>query len=77
MDRKRFEAILPLKVESVVKLIGEQKGFSFRDSLRYLYTSKLYRMLEREETKVWYYSPMLLFDLIEKEKSEGVLELPD
>lgn len=77
MDKKRFEAILPLKVQSVVELISERKGFSFRESLHYLYTSALYRMLEREETKVWHYSPMLLFDLVEREKDSGVLELPD
>lgn len=77
MDKKKFEAILPLKVQSVVKLIIEQKGFSFRESLRYLYTSELYHMLEKEETKVWHYSPMLLLELVEEEKSHGFLELPD
>jgi hypothetical protein len=77
MDKKRFEAIFPLKVQSVVEQRSEQKGFSFRDSLHYLYTSELYRMLEREETKVWYYSPMLLFELVRKEKDLGVLKLPD
>ncbi|NDV82068.1 hypothetical protein [Bacteroides sp. 51] len=77
MDKKKFEAILPLKVQSVVKLMIERKGFSFRESLRYLYTSKLYHMLEREETKVWHYSPMLLLELVEKEKDQGIFELPD
>lgn len=77
MDKKRFEAILPLKIESVVELMTKQKGFSFRESLRYLYNSKLYQMLEKEETKVWHYSPMLLLELILKEKEQGILELPD
>lgn len=77
MNKKKFEAILPLKVQSIIKLMTEQKGFSFRESLHYLYTSQLYQMLEKEETKVWHYSPMLLLELVEKEKSTGELELPD
>jgi hypothetical protein len=77
MDKKQFDAILPLKVQSVLSLLMEQKKMALIEALRYLYSSQLYQFLEKEETKVWYYSPLLLFDLIEEEKTSGHLELPD
>lgn len=76
MDKKKLEAILPLKIQSVVELMI-QEGFTFSESIRRIYSSNLYRMLEKEETKVWHYSPMLLFDLIKNEIKTGKLELPD
>jgi len=77
MDKKQFDAILPLKVQSVLSLLMEQREMALIEALRYLYSSQLYQFLEKEETKVWYYSPLLLFDLIEKEKTSGHLKLPD
>ncbi|MDR2804747.1 MAG: hypothetical protein LBB85_03770 [Dysgonamonadaceae bacterium] len=72
-----FDAILPLKIQSLIQLLMEKKKMSFRSALRYVYTSELYRMLEKEETKVWHYSPMMLLTLIVREKRTGHLRLPD
>jgi hypothetical protein len=77
MDKKQFDALLPLKVQSVLSLLIERKKMAFIEALRYLYSSQLYQFLEKEETKVWYYSPLLLFELIEGEKTSGHLEFPD
>jgi hypothetical protein len=77
MEKNAFDAILPLKIQSIMLLLTEQKKLSFRDALHYLYSSELYRLLEKEETKVWHYSPMMLVELIEREKTTGHLELPD
>jgi hypothetical protein len=77
MNQAQFEAILPLKVESVVKELIQQKEISLYDALLYLYSSQLYRLLEKESTKVWYYSPKMLVDLLEEEKQTGKLILPE
>jgi len=77
MTTKEFEAILPLKVESVIEKLIEQKKFSLETALSYLYDSQLYSFLEREETKMWYYSPMMLVSLLENEKKTGILTLPE
>jgi hypothetical protein len=76
-DKKAFNAILPLKVQSVISLLMERKNLSFKNAMSYLYSSELYQFLEKEETKVWRYSPMMLFSLIEREKTTNHLELPD
>ena len=77
MSTKEFEAILPLKVESIIEEVMERKSFSLQEALSYLYSSQLYLLLEREETKMWYYSPMMLVSLLENEKETGTLTLPE
>jgi hypothetical protein len=46
-----FEVILPLKVEGVVELLMNEQKMSLEDALTYLYTSKLYTLLECEDLK--------------------------
>ncbi|GHT02164.1 hypothetical protein AGMMS49525_05200 [Bacteroidia bacterium] len=77
MNKQAFEAILPLKVECVVGELMNQKKLSLYKALFYLYSSQLYQLLEREDTKVWHYSPMMLFELLENEKKTGKLRLPE
>ena len=71
MTTKEFEAILPLKVESVIEKLIEQKNFSLEAALTYLYGSQLYSLLEREEKKMWYYSTNDLFIMFLEETNTG------
>ena len=71
-----FESILPLKVERIAELLIEKQKKSLQDALEYLYSSQLYALLEKEETKMWHYSPQMLLYLLENEKSTGQLTLP-
>jgi hypothetical protein len=77
MNQEQFEAILPLKVECIVKELIHKKQFPLYDALLYLYSSQLYQLLEKEDTKVWHYSPMMLVELLEHEKRTGKLRLPE
>ncbi len=71
-----FESILPFKVEGVVAQLIKGHQMSLEDALEYLYSSQLYALLEREETKMWYYSPQMLLHLLEGEKKTGKIALP-
>jgi len=71
-----FAIILPLKVEGVVELLIQERNMSLENALEYLYSSQLYALLEREETKMWYYSSQMLLHLLENEKKTGELSLP-
>jgi hypothetical protein len=42
-----------------------------------LYDSKLYALLEQEDTKLWHYSVEKLFDLYQSEVEHGKLDLPE
>ena len=71
-----FEVILPLKVEGIVEQLIKERKMSLEGALEYLYSSQLYALLEREETKMWYYSSQMLLYLLENEKETGKLTLP-
>jgi hypothetical protein len=77
MEKDAFIALLPLKVQSILRVLLEQGSLSFREALQYVYSSEIYHLLEQEETKVWHFSPHMLVDLIEREKRNGYVELPD
>ena len=51
---QRFEAILPLIIGGIVEQLIEQRKIPLQDALEYLYSSQLYTLLEREETKMWH-----------------------
>ena len=77
MERGKFAAILPVIVSGLTKKIIEETGISEDEAFEKLYNSKLYAVLEKEKTKVWYNSVPLLYDLYENEIKTGELELPD
>jgi hypothetical protein len=71
-----FEAILPFKVEGIVEPLMAERHMPLEEALEYLYSSHLYALLEREETKMWHYSPQMLLHLLDNEKDTGELKLP-
>ena len=63
VDGSSFHAVLP--------------KISENDAITKLYNSKLYAILEQEETKVWQYSTEMLYSLFEQEEETGKVEFPD
>lgn len=41
------------------------------------YSSKVYALLEQEETMLWHLSPLTLFNLFDEEKKTGSFELAE
>ena len=77
MGQEQFIAIMPYISADLVSLIGEKKNISEDEALTVLYSSKLYSLLENEETKVWQYSTQMLYSLFEQEENTGSIEFPD
>jgi hypothetical protein len=77
MNENIFIAILPLKVKPLFEKIAERFSIEDEDAMGLLYKSKLYSLLEREETKLWYYSVDLLFDMFMEEKATGKISFPE
>ena len=61
--------------DTIAKIM-EMNGWSEDESIKKFYTSKLYTYLEREETKVWQYSALMLATLFNEEQS-GNLVFPE
>lgn len=52
MNKEQFVILLPIIVNDLVKYISEQEGISEMKALDIVYNSKLYSLLEKEQTKV-------------------------
>ena len=77
MSKEEFTAIMPYISADLVGLIARKNNISEEDAVLKLYNSKLYAILEQEETKVWQYSTEMLYSLFEQEEETGKVEFPD
>jgi hypothetical protein len=64
--------ILPFKVSQLAVLYVHATGCSMQDAIHTIYTSRLYKHLEDESTKLWHLDPVALLELLLEERgSEG------
>ena len=76
MNERSYETLLYSITSSVVNRLIEMNNWSEDEALERFTSSKLYTYLEREETKVWQYSSLMLAELFNEEHS-GRLVLPE
>ena len=77
MDKIKFPAIFEIKISGLVEAYMQSSSATLKEALAIVYHSRLYTALEREETKLWHHSPLLLLDCMTNELKTGVLESPD
>lgn len=77
MSKEQFEALIPYISADLIKLIADKESISHDDAILRLYSSKLYELLEDEETKVWQYSSEMLYALLKQEEETGTIVFPD
>lgn len=76
MQKNKFDAVFPIICSALVEKIMNELSLSDKESVINLYSSYLYEMLEREETKVWQYSTEKLFELFLEERNSGKITFP-
>lgn len=76
MNERSYETLLYGITANVVLKIMETTGWSENEAMERFTQSKLYSYLEREETKVWQYSAVMLAQLFNEERA-GRLVLPE
>ena len=77
MDQKKFEGLLILIVPQVVGLIVKNCGLDEMTATTLFYKSRVYALLEQEETKLWHYSPLTLFNMYNEERETGDITFPE
>lgn len=77
METKQFELVLQTVSIGLVAKIISDTGLDEDAAMEQMYSSELYAVLEKEETKVWHYSVPKLYELWEKEMKTGQLVLPE
>ena len=76
MDKSKYDAVFPIISSALVEKIAIELNLSDKDAITLLYSSNLYEMLEKEETKVWQYSTEKLFELFLEERNNGKITFP-
>lgn len=62
---QKFEAILILLVPQIIQLIIENYEVDEVAAFCEFYESEVYSLLEQKERKLWYFSPLTLFNIYE------------
>ena len=71
MNTGAFEVVLQTISTGLVEKIMTDKRLDENAAMESLYSSKLYAMLEKEDTKLWHYSVPMLYDLFNEELTTG------
>lgn len=71
MEKRTEPSILQNFDSEVALLISKSCGISEMDALRKFLDSQTHRMLENNDMRLWYFSPLAVFDMWEKEQITG------
>ena len=71
MSKRNFLSIIFVQVQSLCDKIQNYFGISYNEAIKILYHSKLYKALEQETTKMWYFSSYDLFNMFLEEYKTG------
>jgi hypothetical protein len=77
MEKKKFEAMLILIVPQVINLITENYSYDEVTASKAFYESKVYSLLEEEDTKLWHFSALTLFNMFDEETKTGNFTFPE
>lgn len=77
MNDKKFEAVLILIIPQIVQLLCTELSLDEITATKNFYGSKVYELLEEEDTKLWHLSPLSLFHMYKEELETGNFTLPE
>lgn len=77
MNDKSFTAVLGVIVPEIVHRITENYSCDEVTATEKFYASKVYALLEQEETKMWHFSPLTLFNMYDEEQKTGDFSFPE
>ena len=58
--------LLPAKVSLLADRLSEERGIRLTDAIRLIYSSDLYKRLAIEDTKIWHWSPVDLYQELQR-----------
>ena len=77
MNENQFSALLAVIVPQIIEQIIRNSNISEETAVLKFYKSKLYKELSDENSKLWHYSPVLLYTLYQDELITGSYEYPE
>ena len=61
INQDNLHLLLPSKVSLMAEMLVEERGGSIVDAIKDIYLSETYVRLENEETKMWHFGPVALY----------------
>ena len=61
VTQKNLYNLIPPKVAKITTMLRSSRNMAVKQALLTFYSSKAYKLLEREETKLWHASPAQIF----------------
>ena len=77
MNEDQFSAMLAIIVPPIIKQITKNSNVDDEKAISRFYKSKLYQELSDEESKLWHYSPMMLYAMYQDELLTGSYDYPE
>ena len=75
MSTEKFSAIMGVLVPQIIAIISTRTGCD-EQTIRSFYSSKVYALLEQEDTKLWHFSPLTLYEMYDEEMRTDTFEIP-
>ena len=75
VTQENVHLFIPLKVAKVTEMVSKNKNISWQEALLKFYNSKVYDILEKEDTKLWYEGPSYLYMGFEMEQRGEELDI--
>ena len=76
MSEDRFSTLMSVITPDIIGKIMDKYGLDEDRAMAAFHKSELYKVLEKEETKVWQYSSEMMLELFDREL-HGNLEFPE
>ena len=77
MNENQFSSLLALIVPQIIEKITENSNVTDVDAINKFYNSRLYSELSDEKSKLWHYSPLLLYTMYQDELRTGNYLYPE
>lgn len=77
MNAEKFSAVISLIVPEIVHLITKNYPYDEVRATQEFYRTQVYALLEQEDTKLWHFSPLTLFNMFDEEKKTGSFTIPE
>lgn len=75
---ERFNAILSVSlIPQIVSLIIDKERVDENTAINMFYESNTYDLLSNEDTKMWHYSPLMIYHIWKSEKETGEVNYPE
>lgn len=77
MNENQFSALLAIIVPEITSLITKNSNITETQAISLFYRSKLYKELAYENSKLWHYSPLTLYTMLQDELLTGNYDYPE